>query len=75
MVWGQSIVQRRASLARQQSKWMHRFTKSRKLYHRVETWNKRHGLPSPSMVTETWGLNNIKVARNYNGRFISWQTI
>ena len=58
--------------SRYRNKWRIKFRKVWIPYHKIETMCRRKHLPKPSLVTEKWNNKNIKVARESNGRFISW---
>ena len=80
MVWDDMWLskhpeKRREYLAKRQNNWRNKFKKVWIPYHRIETRCRRKKLPKPSLCTEKWNNKNIKVARESNGRFISWGII
>lgn len=44
-------------------------------YQRFHNYSWRHGLPYSYLRIELWNSSKIRVARESNGRFISWKEV
>jgi hypothetical protein len=56
-------------------RWERNDTDIYRKYKRVQNYSWRHGLSLPYLRIEHWNSSKIRVAREHNGRFISWKEV
>jgi ABC-type nitrate/sulfonate/bicarbonate transport system substrate-binding protein len=53
----------------------HEFPEVSRNFGRVQAYNIYHHLPQPKIHFEVWDENLVRIARESNGRFISWKEV